>query len=629
VTPRRKARVARAVCSGSLGLSLLGLSDPANAQASGVRPCLTRPLAEFSARTLAGTDDTAKLLEQLLPIAPDLRGGAVQDLAVRRALQQGCTGTDAARWLGHVCSLPDEGDALESLRAALVLDAVNLSARAQDRALPAEARTRLELAVAVLEALLLDPTPRGLALRLLRAGKQVAVCEANNAAPAQLTLSPGVPPEVAQMALLIWRLQERLEELKANASLARQAADEALARLGARALNDEQAQALQLLVERLVQLEQVRANPAARWAALLGVLQSASLTVSLPSPNQEMQAHLLRLQALGLAIAEANTASFQSLTLQQLDAVSPAAATAARAAFEMLAARDGRALDSVTGVILGQLGPWAANVIFDVNIGAARLSSTRDFSFAGDLTLGYAGKAFGVVGRGFLSAYDLTTDTSLSQTERGGGSADLFWVSNPGPARLEVRLSGGGYLYNTDSSTPMLALAEEQNLMGRGSLSAGLRLEPSPKLGFGVWVGGGAQVDVFDGVTVDNAGTVMNASENAVSALLEARLRFQVVVVPRWLVFRARGDFQRFSFSRDANLLTITGEGPVVAPGTVSESSQTELGLRGFFDAEAARFAGFVPSIGGGLDYINQASQDSDFALTVPVFHAGLRRVIY
>lgn len=248
----------------------------------------------------------------------------------------------------------------------------------------------------------------------------------------------------------------------------------------------------------------------------------------------------------------------------------------------------------------------------------------------GDLTLGYQGESFGVTGRGSLTNYDVTDDASFSQTERGEGSLEGWWMTNLGAkTKLELRAVAGALLYNTDASNPNtgLALGDESSVMGRGSALAGVRLHPRSDVALALYAGAGGQYEFHDSLKVfRNAGQVQGQDEERLTARGEGRVRFQWNAVPDVFSLRLRVDGSVFKLTRDTFAYQVGTATGIDQTQTRTELLQMELFSRGFFDVDAVRFLDFVPSVHGGLNYVYVSGEGTSQSSVVPLVGIGIRR---
>jgi hypothetical protein len=262
--------------------------------------------------------------------------------------------------------------------------------------------------------------------------------------------------------------------------------------------------------------------------------------------------------------------------------------------------------------------PWTGDVLFDLN-GVLLLLEGGDAALGGDLTLGLSQRTWGVALSGGLGEYAFAGDT-LSRTRVRGGGVELWGVLGPDAAvKVEARVGAEASQYASEleaTEPAALALSDEDSLMARGALLLGLRIQAGRRFAAGLWAGGGAQYEIYEGRNLV-AGT--KTDEKSLGPLLRARLRLQHHVAPRWLTLRVRVDADRHGITRDA--------GPTAR--TIA-SQQLEIAARLFVDAEAASFGGFVPGLGLGAESFSLAPDGAPGSSTlVPSLGLALRREVF
>ncbi|MCB9585246.1 MAG: hypothetical protein H6718_07600 [Polyangiaceae bacterium] len=273
------------------------------------------------------------------------------------------------------------------------------------------------------------------------------------------------------------------------------------------------------------------------------------------------------------------------------------------------------------------LGPWADHFLLDLNLGAASLSD-RGYTFAGDALLGYQVEAFGGDARGALYEYDLGDANSFLQiSQREVGVEGWLGLGSP-QWTFEARIEGKYVYLDSTRLDPGGDFLDETSNLARGLLLLGLRAQPATTAAVGAWVGGGYQYEDYSPLLVSTTQQVLLSDETRSTLVLEARLRAQLDVWPRYLALRARADFVRYSVGRQTES-TLLQPGSVQNSQSAEEVTTTELHARGFLDIEAARFFGFVPGLFGGVDYLSIESDASSVSGTSPVFGAGVRQVSF
>lgn len=273
--------------------------------------------------------------------------------------------------------------------------------------------------------------------------------------------------------------------------------------------------------------------------------------------------------------------------------------------------------------VSAQRGTW----IGELNGGVPSLKS-GDLKLIGNARLGYLGPLFGAVGRGGLAVYDVESSVGATETLREEGYADgWFQFGEPRDSlRLEVWLSGGAALY-TSTYVPNTGVAnagffhDEDSLMFRGSGLLGLSVEPNQRFVARLRVGGGAQFETYDYLSVDPADANLLTSTDHTSARGEGHLYLRWRFLPEMLSARTQADVSFFSITRSSLAVGQTG-GSV----DLSESQFRQIDFSGrlFIDIDAAQFFGIRPAAFGGLDYIAQRDDSGSVSTLIPVVGVGL-----
>jgi hypothetical protein len=566
-------------------------------------------------------------------VAPDssLQTGALGDLLVNELTAKVCTESGAGAWLPATCSPPSGEPALIALRRNLVRDVAELPARAAERGAFAQASEDLQLraAIAFIRAALSENAAYELAAQLAaRVPNTSAVaswCEANDA---NLNL-PSLDPS-GRAAYLLMRLladgknfdrpdeyyRTLIKTTLGNTLNANAASDAAILRL-VPALRS------MLNVQRSLDPRTISSAALAERARLLVTLSEALLTIS----TGQTIALPLSAPELATALIQARLESAVAAALSMAHSISPSSVSAENSKMIGVAVRFALARDEdearriLRGLIL-PLGPWSENILFDINGDIPQLESGA-FRLVGDALLGYNARAWGIAARGSFAEYDFSTATVIAETTVADGSLETWFVSSTtAKLRFELRLVARASLYDTNKSNT--GFSDETSVMGRGSLLGSVRYQPGSRFALGLWLGGGAQYESYDGGDYSNRTAVINDTETF-GSLLNARVRMEVVLIPSWLTSRLRVDGQRFELTR-ARLETVAGGGTVTETSTTEVAEQIEVNTRVFLDAEVLRFGGFVPSLNGGFDSVMFESNTESHSAFVPVFGAGIRR---
>lgn len=602
----------------SAARSLLGicvtLAGSWTTRAEAALPCAATELPAGDASRLV------KALAERGAASSELDTGAAGDELVSVLTASVCAAPDRARFLVATCA-PSRGGGLAELRRRVLVDSLRAPAAALDERLASlseEQRVLARVALAALDGALRGLTPEEFADRLARDSGVLG-----------FRCGPDGPP-VRDELTLAGRVLARVLEASP-------------------ALVHPPAQLLPLVVDT------VRAGghtpiPLDRAEHWLGHLRFAVIAVhQARDPGAQVTA-LARLAAVSLGLVTDHVprvpTSLAATVTPLAQGDLPAAVTAvadlardlgagdlalgglARAARLASARTQDEAERAVRGLLLG-LGPWSDPWLFDVDAVVPRLDSD-EFRVGGGLLLGYSGKGWGVAARGSLYDYDFQRGSVIRQTESAGGGLD-GWFTLGTTVRFEGRGSFAAQLYNTDAFAPATTaiFADETSVMGRGTLLAGLRVEPGERFAFGVWAGGGLQIESYSRDALVGQ-TFTDDSQDNTALRFEGRLRLHYLVVPRWLALRAQIDAQTFQITRNAAAARYDGTGTVSYDQTASTLNETEAHARAFVDAEALRVLGFVPALTGGFDYFATSGGGAPSESTVvPVAGIGVRRTSY
>ncbi len=167
-------------------------------------------------------------------------------------------------------------------------------------------------------------------------------------------------------------------------------------------------------------------------------------------------------------------------------------------------------------------------------------------------------------------------------------------------------------------------LAEETSLMWRGSALAAARFEPNEDVAAGLWLGFGAQYELYDPLHVTQS-KVTSQENDTVSMLGTGRLRLQARLVPKILAARVQSDAKYFRITRDSLGVSVGAGGLAISQVSV-ESHQLEISSRAFLELDQKLFGVFVPGLTAGLDYVSLVPETGPAHSTlVPTFGVGLR----
>ena len=265
------------------------------------------------------------------------------------------------------------------------------------------------------------------------------------------------------------------------------------------------------------------------------------------------------------------------------------------------------------------LPPWMDRWVVDLNASWPRLAS-NNFLLNGDLTLGYNGERFGIVARGTALSYDLTTQAGLTQTEQYEGSAEGWFLLPLGSATaLDLRGNVGASIFDTTVVQQGSPFGDQTSLMGRAVTVVGLRFQAGR---VAAYLGGGAgfQYEDYSALNVMTVRRAVLLDQNPWTLRGEGHVKAQWNAIPDILSLRLRADLSYLQITRDDRRVVVgTGSSKT---HSVTRSEQTQLVLRGFLDVDALRFFGFLPSLHGGLNYVQVGSDGS----ITPVIGVGIRR---
>ncbi len=606
----------------------------------------------------------------------DLQMGIGAGFLVSDVVGRVCGASDASHWLPHTCGPHSAENALISLRNALFFDVASMPRLALEGS-DTEIDAGTELGLRVLEGLAggLDVAGTLRTLTVSRAELQAATAacvaaaarfdaslpewKANVAAlqkaqlsgkaelilPAWKAVLEGavqppsfhwVKPDVrsvrlaAEIALRVLGDEFELgrSELHYRGLILGALIDAGMLEMGA-ALDAELEASIELAAKQLVAL-----NLAVRAAAsgelgqleLLDAFFAAYEAIAVVAEAPPIPGILVQLTRalVGGRLSAAATLAIEFAGLQgaraavKFTAPSPELAADIEFGIRFLLARDDQMrLALLKGAILG---PWAEPFLFDANIGAIAVEGD-DYRLAGDGLLGFNSGSWGIIGSGFASSYDLSTDVSFDQTDRFGGDLEGWFVGNAdGALRWELRATFGGALYDTNSFNPeLVTFRDETSLLLGGTLLGGIRLH-QPTFALGLWLGGGGQFESYN--SLDAISSQAIADQDTLGTRYEARFRAAWHVIPSWLALRARINAELFGLTRQTDTISF-GQGVTVDSELVT-STQLLVDARAYVDLEALHLAGFVPGLAIGGDYVDR----NDGAFN-PVVQVSIRAEVF
>jgi hypothetical protein len=270
--------------------------------------------------------------------------------------------------------------------------------------------------------------------------------------------------------------------------------------------------------------------------------------------------------------------------------------------------------------------PW----VFELNGGLPNVDFTQDKVVA-DVSVGYASATLGLVGRGWIDTYDLNTSQTHSDYTHTGGSLEGWWLSGnaQSPLRLELRFSGEFDYYDTTTYPLQDSLSQFYDFdsrMGRGTLFVGLRYgSPVDRISAQLLLGGGGQYEDPDTTRFTSGNTFSLNSDDNFSAQASGRLLVRAHIVPQLLGARLKLESTYFNITRE-ELSAVSTMGQLSTTSTVNQDQQLEFHGRLFLDADVASFAGFVPAVFAGLDYLGIQGNTTTISQAIPLVGIGFVR---
>lgn len=610
-------------------------APPPSAEAAPPPPlAVATPVAALDCSSLlegapSGSSVLASLAADQLERLGAFEPGPLGDYLVSELMKQVCTNAAVSTALSATCSSPAAAD-VRQLRARLIADgghAIALQADTLSRqAGLTPASTEAVLLGAVLQTVIDTPSVPGLARHLLQTAPGAL---GRDCKPSGTAVDAYRDVRTAAALILLLEQQAQTLTLADLEAYTLRVLIETGGQAQNSALSPVQQTALRALVHALARAKvtQAKTLDAAGYAELAGIYAEV-LAHALSLAKNENVAPPAAAVNVTSALARGEVVEALSLASGAVLGVNagPVNDALVLGMRVMKARTEDEAKAILTKIAVG-LGPWADRWVVGLNVGVPRLDFD-DFKIVGDAKLGYNGERFGVVAKGYLSAYDLTSNVVLADYFLAGGSADVWVTLNPkSQFQWEVRADLGANVYDTTSipfgDNAANLLSDETSLMFRGSALVGLRAA-WPRAALGLWLGGGAENEQYDAITFDGANTNIQDHTDW-HALLTGRLRAQFPIVQGVLVGRVRGDFLRHSITRDSVALDIGMRGTSTTLEATS-SVQLEASGRAFIDLELAKFFGFVPAVEGGIDYFSLSDAAGKVSDSVPVLGVGIRR---
>jgi hypothetical protein len=556
-----------------------------------------------------------------------------------------CEDETTSLWLPSVCRpLPVTGTVAD-LRKRLLRDALLLVAKAANKA-SEEAGTNeaLELLAAVVEAALQSVEPWYLGAHMAQAisgNEEAEIPCSPSRALADLPTGTGEPVKIAGRVISVVSLDgsDFRRPLQHYVRVVARVLEEEGMLPGNHALTGERADAVGRLVTGLgdarltgQRLMQDPTSPELVRSLLTawGIVIEHAMTIStghryvLPASWISLSDALATASLLRVAEGVNDLAHGTPLvSLKAIDAIGSMTSILAGSS-------DSERRRDLRGQLLG-LVPWTEPILFDVNLGTV-IVDVRNLNakFAGDIAIGYNGGLGGAIVRGNAYGYEYTeAGVSSRNTYRAGADVEGWLSPGSEETKVDLRVKVGYSRFDTDLAGEAAGadvFSDETSEMTHATLLAGVRVAPSSGFALGVWGGGGGQFESFNSLLVDQNGNASVDDGEKLTGKVDGRLRIQATLWPQVLVGRLRADVEWFKLSTASFVLDATG----TTTALTVEASQTEIDTRAYVDLEIARFAGFVPSLSGGLNYFAVSASGGISESTInPVIAAGIRRDVF
>jgi hypothetical protein len=557
--------------------------------------------------------------------------GLLEQAAVGQIVSAVCGSDEVKKRLPSTCE-PSGAGSLIALRDRLVRDVGSMPA-----AFVRSEGGAAGIATAVLETALDGPTVERLAQRL--AGASAKVADARNLA----ALAPAAKDDALGIAARI--IARAAHDLEAAAPTPEQIEEGARAVLEAHglptALDEKQKAAVKELSDAIGAARAAEkkiaasARDAASWAGLGSTfVRVADRALAVVGKALNIPATLGPL--LDGTIAALVAGDLRRAIESQADllkgtgssaVLSPDAIRHVGCAIDFVRAKDEADRKRVVRRCVANLPPWTEPILVDVSIGTAVVDlAQQNYKLAGDFLLGYNADRWGVLGRAQLAAYEYTVANAnlfeSNDSSQYTGTLEGWLTTDPAKElRFEGRLLVGAGYYDTTRITTRMLL-DDTSVMGRGSLTAGVRYQ-TPRVAAGAWLGGGVQYEDFKpSLTVDFYGSKLTSTEGTkVTPHAQLRVRFVHQTFPGILALRARVDSSLFAISRTRRI-----DNGTTAVYESTKARQIDSSARIYIDGEFARFFGFLPHIGGGVDLFMLSSDEASKTTLVPIVQAGVTR---
>ncbi len=274
--------------------------------------------------------------------------------------------------------------------------------------------------------------------------------------------------------------------------------------------------------------------------------------------------------------------------------------------------------------------PW----VFELNGGLPNVDPSQAKVVA-DITFGYATKSFGVVGRGWLDTYTIDDTQTHNDYTHTGGSLEGWWLTGAATnkLRLELRLTGAFDYFDTTTYPFVDALKnfyDYDSRMGRGTAFVGVRYgAPLDQVSLQLLAGGGFQYEDPDTTALQGNGKSLSLkSDRNTTAQASARLLLRVHLVPQIVGVRLPRGFDLFQHHA-RRALGLERRRRAHDDLGLPAAAATRGAHPRVLDADVASFAGFVPAVFGGFDYIGITGDTTKTSAAIPLLGVGFVRTTW
>jgi hypothetical protein len=231
-----------------------------------------------------------------------------------------------------------------------------------------------------------------------------------------------------------------------------------------------------------------------------------------------------------------------------------------------------------------------------------------------------------------VNTYTIDDAQTHDDYTHGGGSVEGYWLTGArtDALRWELRAAGAFDYYDTTTFPKKDSLSnfyDFDSRMGRGTALAGVRWRSaSESLFVTASIGVGLQYEDPDTTTFKGKGTLSLKSDQNVTAQGTVRAQLRWRFVPQVLGARLRTEALAFQITREELSVASDGAGGLTTTSRVDQQRQIDVRTRAFIDGDVASFAGFVPAVFAGLDYLGISGANTSENRVIPVFGVGIVR---